>query len=312
VRNNAANEPESTKEFPQRTPREIFKQLGYIPTPPSQLNEHQLPGRLWEFLYAAAGRSIFFLATNHLSDRDLYSLLYETWLEEPTDDIPLEEEVATLVMIADYAAGGMSREEIFYKYYANSADRKPGRSGVPTKSLPAPLRPPFDRDRFLPSLPDQPLENSINNSYDAYDSCDPDELEGDEEAGPTTPAIPLPAPGKLSDEKLEPLLWMLLHHLALRGVFVQHTDHLSDRELYAALWKHGLCDPMQLPETNKNSAIFHDFLGGWGAKETQIWLRYYASEDERESHAEDWPEDDIPPHEDPPFKRDWRLPKRLF
>jgi hypothetical protein len=57
---------------------------------------------------------------------------------------------------------------------------------------------------------------------------------------------------------------------------------------------------------------FHDFLGSWGEDDMRLWLRYYASDEERAKHAADWPKDAIPPKEKPPFNRDWRLPKGPF
>src|SRR5438067_11890740 len=80
---------------PWRSPREILARFGYAPLPPSELNDRQLPGRLWELLYAAAARRFFFHFTNHLSDRELYTLLWEQWLDEPTADIPIEAETNT-------------------------------------------------------------------------------------------------------------------------------------------------------------------------------------------------------------------------
>ena len=44
----------------------------------------------------------------------------------------------------------------------------------------------------------------------------------------------------------------------------------------------------------------------------QLWLRYYASDEDRAEHVKDWPNDSIPPKEKPPFNRDWRLPKGPF
>jgi hypothetical protein len=63
------------EDCPWRTRREIFARYGYSPLPPSELNDRQLPGRLWELLYAAAARRFFLCSTNHLSDRELYELL---------------------------------------------------------------------------------------------------------------------------------------------------------------------------------------------------------------------------------------------
>jgi len=98
----------------------------------------------------------------------------------------------------------------------------------------------------------------------------------------------------------------------LRGFYVLHTDHLSDRELYAELWERGLRDPAHLPGRNPRGGWFHDFLGSWGEDEMQLWLRYYASDADRAKHAKDWPKDTLPPKEKPPFNRDWRLPKGPF
>src|SRR2546428_12061222 len=72
------------EDCPWRSPREIFARCGYAPSPPAELEERQLPGRLWELLYAAAARRFFFCSTNHLSDRELYTRLWEQWLGEPT------------------------------------------------------------------------------------------------------------------------------------------------------------------------------------------------------------------------------------
>ena len=97
--------------------------------------------------------------------------------------------------------------------------------------------------------------------------------------------IPLLPPAEITDEILTPILWELLHRLALRGFYVLHTDHLSDRELYAKLWERGLLDPAHLLGRNPRGGWFHDFLGSWGDEEMQLWLRYFTSEEERNKHS---------------------------
>ena len=72
--------------------------------PPSELDDRQLPGRLWEWLYAAAARRFFFCSTDHLSDRELYTLLWEKWLDEPTADIPPEAQTNTTTIISEFNA----------------------------------------------------------------------------------------------------------------------------------------------------------------------------------------------------------------
>ena len=86
---------------PWCSPREILARHGYAPLPPAKLDARQLPGRLWELLYAAAGRRFFFCRTNHLSDEELYVLLWERWLDEPTADIPPEAVPLALRVAAD-------------------------------------------------------------------------------------------------------------------------------------------------------------------------------------------------------------------
>ena len=103
------------EDCPWRSPREIFARYGYAPLAPSELNDRQLPGRLWEWLYAAAARRFFFCSTDHLSDRELYTLLWERWLDEPTADIPPEAQTNTTTIISEFNARGMTHEEIWLK-----------------------------------------------------------------------------------------------------------------------------------------------------------------------------------------------------
>ena len=122
---------------------------------------------------------------------------------------------------------------------------------------------------------------------------------------------PLP-PDEITDEALAAILWKLLHELACRGFYALHTDHLSDGELYRALWRHGVREEAILPGKTARAAWFHDFIGSGSDEHTALWLRHYASEEDRARHARDWPRDPLPPRERPPFDRDWRLPKGPF
>jgi hypothetical protein len=343
------------EDCPWCSPREIFARFGYSPQAPSTLDDRQLPGRLWELLYAAAARRFFFCSTNHLNDRELYTLLWEQWLDHPTADIPLEAETNTTTIVAEFNAAGMNHEEIWLRYYADEDAQKPLRSSEPDFIFPPHEDPPYDRDRFLPVPPipleahggwlpgdDDPAEN---------DGCDPvglTDLDGEiaevkgeskPEAPPsevpdsafeaqlrasepenwTPPAqqlveenVPLLPPDEITDETLAPILWELIHNLALRSFYISHTDHLSDRAVYTELWHHGLREPAHLCPRNPRGGWFHDFLGSWGEKEMQTWLRYYATDRERAKHAAEWPKDIIPPKEKPSFNRDWRLPEGPF
>jgi hypothetical protein len=340
---------------PWRSPREILARYGYSPLPPAELEDRQLAGRLWELLYAAAGRRFFFSHTDHLSDRELYSMLWSRWLDEPTADIPLEAETNTRLSLAEFSAKGMTSDEIFLRYYADEADWDLWRSSEPDFAFPPHENPPYDRDRFLP-VPPIPLEahgSWLPGDDDAPEDAEADplgladvdneiasastssvsdgspesrsdfaweaELHASEPENWTPPAqrlaeenIPLLPPAEITDDMLVPILWELLHNLALRGFYLLHTDHLADPELYAELWHHGLREPAHLPGRNPRGGWFHDFLGSWGEEEMQLWLRYYATDEERAKHAREWPKDRLPPKEQPPHNRDWRLPKGPF
>ena len=137
-----------------RTPREILAREDYAPIAPNELDDCQLPGRLWELLYAAAARRFFFHATDHLSDRGFYILLWEQWLDEPTPDIPAKAETNTTVFISEFDACGMTHDEIWLRYYADEEMRTRCSSDA---DIPPHQTPAFDRDRFLPTPP-IPLE----------------------------------------------------------------------------------------------------------------------------------------------------------
>ncbi len=340
------------EDCPWRPPREILAGYGYTPVAPKDLDDLQLPGRLWELLYAAAARRFFFHATDHLNDRDFYTVLWEQWLDQPTADIPLEAETNTTLFVSEFDINGMTQDEVWLRYYADEAYRA---LLPPDEVVPPHEDPPFDRDRFLPMRPipleahagwlpgdDLPVEDeeaepdplglagvdreiAASRPASSSETQPPSapELEAQLSAAEpenwTPPAqqlaaqnIPLLPPAELTDETLTPILWELLHNLSLRGFYVLHTNHLSDRDLYAQLWTRGLREPALLPGRNPRGGWFHDVLGSWGEGEMQLWLRFYATDEERAKHAREYPKDTLPAKETPVANRDWRLPKGPF
>jgi hypothetical protein len=90
---------------------------------------------------------------------------------------------------------------------------------------------------------------------------------------------------------------------------VLHTDHLTDRELYAALWKDSLREPAKLPGPSFTSAWYHDFTGSGNDADEELRLRYYATDEQRTNALRDNPGMTLPPKGTPAAQRDWRLPK---
>jgi hypothetical protein len=122
--------------------------------------------------------------------------------------------------------------------------------------------------------------------------------------------LELPHPEAMDDAQLTGKLWEVIHGLALAGTFLHNTDHLSDRELYAELWSDLLREPATLFPDNPDYAYHIDMIGSGSEEHIHLHLKYYASEEERRSWLEDWPEDVMPDREEPPHDRDRRLPTR--
>ena len=105
-------------------------------------------------------------------------------------------------------------------------------------------------------------------------------------------------------------LWTLLHQLAFIGVFVENTDHLDDRELYHWLARQ-IDEPTRFPEAS-GFAMHLDIIGGGTAENNEIYLKYYASDDDRKVWRSEFPGKALPARAPAPHDRDRYLPKPDF
>ena|ERR1051326_218906 len=121
--------------------------------------------------------------------------------------------------------------------------------------------------------------------------------------------VSLPAPESLKDEELTAKLWEVIQKLALLHVFIEQTDHLSDRELYTELWTNSLREETKAMPLAANAACHIQLLSSGSGEDNFLYLKYYADDDWRRQWHKEWPKDPIPPHEDPPYDRDRLLPK---
>ena len=121
--------------------------------------------------------------------------------------------------------------------------------------------------------------------------------------------VSLPPPDSLNDEELTAKLWEVIQKLALLHVFIEQTDHLSDRELYTHLWTDTLREESKAMPMVAGSAWHIQLLGSCSEEDMLLYLKYYADEDWRRQWHKNWPNDPIPMHEDPPYDRDRLLPK---
>jgi hypothetical protein len=117
------------------------------------------------------------------------------------------------------------------------------------------------------------------------------------------PELRLPHPDGLNDAQLHEVLWATIQQLFDKRIVLDFTDHLSDRQLYCLIYRDILPSPEKKIDAPSN--YLH-----WDCADTggdpDVWLRYYASEEEREGWAENG--ESLPPSEPPPHPR--HLPRR--
>jgi hypothetical protein len=119
----------------------------------------------------------------------------------------------------------------------------------------------------------------------------------------------LPAPDSLNDAELTAKLWEVIQKLALLHVFIEQTDHLSDRELYIYLLNDCLREETKAMPLAANSACHIQLLSSGSDEDNFLYLKYYADDDWRRPWHKDWPNDPMPDHVNPPYDRDRVLPK---
>jgi|WetSurMetagenome_2_1015567.scaffolds.fasta_scaffold10413_4 hypothetical protein len=121
--------------------------------------------------------------------------------------------------------------------------------------------------------------------------------------------VVLPGQENLSDAALAAKLDEIFGRLAVRHTFFTHTDHLSDRELYERLVSDLLDEEFpDMLAASPTGAYVIDLVGSGSEEDMQIYHRYYADEEDRQSWLKDFPGDAMPPHEELPYDRDRRLP----
>lgn len=116
------------------------------------------------------------------------------------------------------------------------------------------------------------------------------------------PLIP-PAPETLTDELLHQVLHHTIHMLFQKHIVLDFTEHLSDRQLYCLVYRDILPSFEKRIERRKN--YLHWDCANMG-DDPEIWLRYYASDEERATWATETG-GYLPQVDQPPFPR--QLPR---
>jgi len=123
------------------------------------------------------------------------------------------------------------------------------------------------------------------------------------------PPLEIPHPddfshGRDGERQLSAVLWETIHRLFERRIVLDFTDHLSDRQLYTLIYRDIL--PAHEKKIDSPDSYLHWDCADLG-EDSEIWLRYYATDKEREQWEEEFGEP-VPSKETPPYRR--RLPRR--
>ena len=121
--------------------------------------------------------------------------------------------------------------------------------------------------------------------------------------------ITLPDPKDLDDKAITHKLEEVIFGLARLRVFLENTNHLSDRQLYADLWTDGLREETEDLSGCEQGAWHHDMIGSGSEEHTALYLEYYADDKWRKDWVEQFPEYKLPPRQKPPYDRDRHLPR---
>ena len=130
----------------------LRNEIGFVPRPPGDpAGEGGVKSALWELLEALASIRIFVFGTDHLNDAELYELLVNKVLPEPTTVPPTGSEWNCRVDVAEHGTDDdPDGTATWLRYYADDETREEWDGEVPPKE---PL--PYDRDRFLPVPPEE-------------------------------------------------------------------------------------------------------------------------------------------------------------
>ena len=124
--------------------------------------------------------------------------------------------------------------------------------------------------------------------------------------------LEVPLPEQLTDVQLPEKLWEIINRMASLGAYLNSTNHLSDRELYSYLFNEGLREDTVLFPEDPSFASHIDLVSSGSEEDIFLWMKYYADDATRQQWLKDFPDYEMPPHEEPPFDRDKDLPSAPF
>jgi hypothetical protein len=105
--------------------------------------------------------------------------------------------------------------------------------------------------------------------------------------------VPPGHPGDISSE-----LRTLVEHLSEIGVVIEWADHLNDDDLYAWLIEQLGVQMFVVPD----SFLHTSPIGGCSDEDNDVWLTYYATDRDRADWKMHFPDCELPPRLEAPYK----------
>ena len=118
--------------------------------------------------------------------------------------------------------------------------------------------------------------------------------------------IVLTDPDELTDEDVTQQMWDVIQALVTLHIIPICTDHLSDRQVYTYLWYTVRSGEPVMPDFFSRG-WYIDFTGQ-GERGIDVYVKYYADDDERRAYKRRFPNHPFPDHCEPPYNRDHLIP----
>ena len=115
-----------------------------------------------------------------------------------------------------------------------------------------------------------------------------------------SPALALQPACTLDDDQVRERLWEVIEALYTKRIVLDHTDHLSDRDLYVIVRRDIL--PAVVKRVDLPDNYVHWDCSLTAGDDPAVWLTYYASDEEREQWRLEQGREP-PPREVPPYPR---------
>jgi len=133
---------------PERTLFDVLGDLGIELPRPKKLTDRELTAKLWEVIRSLLKQSIVLCNTDHLTDRELYDLLWNDTLRK--EFVISSHFTLHIDMTETGVEDGMPT---YLTYYASEAQRQEYLEAYPDFKMPRHVEPPLRRDHLIPDVP---------------------------------------------------------------------------------------------------------------------------------------------------------------